>query len=139
VRDPLQILAVPTRQQILRLCWESERTAGEIAAQCPVTFGATSQHLRVLREAGFVTMRKQGRQRIYRADRQALGPLARMLEDLWASALSRLRTLAEAAASAAATAPRRPRQRPRPDRRTSPRAAKGRGQRPSRSRRERSS
>lgn len=91
----LALIAEPRRREILRLVWTRDRTAGEIAAQLPVTFGAVSQHLRLLREAGFVTVRKQGRLRIYRARPEALGPLAAALEAMWADGLERLKALAE--------------------------------------------
>lgn len=92
----LDAIALPRRREILRLVWDRERSAGEIAATFDVTFGAISQHLRVLREAGLVEQRKQGRHRYYRARKTALGPLGDYLESLWAGHLDRLRDLAEA-------------------------------------------
>ena len=91
----LSLVAEPSRREILRLVWRKERSAGEIAAEMPVTFGAVSQHLRLLREAGLVAMRKDGRRRMYVARPEALGPLAAALEAMWAEGLDRLRTLAE--------------------------------------------
>lgn len=64
-----------------------------------VSFAAVSQHLRVLREAGAVRVRREGRERWYQADRAALGPLAAWLESLWVPSLQRLAELAEAAQS----------------------------------------
>ncbi len=93
--DALALVAEPRRAQILRLVWHGERSAGEIAAQVPVTFGAVSQHLRVLREAGLVAVRKDGRHRYYVARREAFGPLADALEAMWGSALLRLKAVAE--------------------------------------------
>jgi DNA-binding transcriptional ArsR family regulator len=95
--DAVQAVAEPRRREILRLCWDRERTAGDIAGQFDVTFGAVSQHLAVLRETGLVTLRRQGTRRYYRADRQALGPLAAYLESLWVSELDAQATLAEQA------------------------------------------
>ncbi len=91
----LAAIAEPRRREILRLVWRRERAAGDIAAQMTVTFGAVSQHLRVLREAGLVVMRRDGRRRLYRADVEALGPLAAALEAMWADGLGRLKELAE--------------------------------------------
>jgi DNA-binding transcriptional ArsR family regulator len=88
--DALQVIGEPRRREILRLVWDRERTAGEIAAQFDVTFGAVSQHLAILREAGFVNVRQAGNHRFYRTDRRALGPLAQALEAMWGSALDRL-------------------------------------------------
>jgi len=94
--DEVQVLAEPRRREILRLVWERERPAAEIAAHFDVTFGAVSQHLGVLRRAGFVVLRKEGTRRWYRADRAALAPYAAMLERMWATQLDRLAGLAEA-------------------------------------------
>jgi DNA-binding transcriptional ArsR family regulator len=93
----LRVVAKPTHQKILFLVWNKERSAGEIAHHFPVTFGAVSQHLALLREADLVQVRKDGRQRFYRANRQALGPLAAYLEGIWRAHLDELRVLAEAA------------------------------------------
>jgi DNA-binding transcriptional ArsR family regulator len=94
--DGLQVIGDPTRREILRLVWDDERSAGEIADRFPVTFGAVSQHLAVLRSAGFVTVRPVGNRRFYRTDRQALGPLAQVLEAMWSTSLDRLAAAVEA-------------------------------------------
>ena len=94
--DALQVISEPRRRDILRLVWDRERSAGEIAESMPVTFGAVSQHLGVLRDAGFVTVRREGSHRFYRADRAALGPLAHALEAMWSSSLDRLAAAVEA-------------------------------------------
>lgn len=60
-----------------------------------VTFGDVSQHLGVLREAGFVTVRRAGNRRFYRANQQALGALRAVLEVMWADTLDRLASTAE--------------------------------------------
>lgn len=94
--SPLAILSEPRREQILRMVWHRERSAGEIAGAMPVTFGAVSQHLAILREAGLVRLRKEGRKRWYIADRERLGPLAAALEQMWFGKLQDLKALAEA-------------------------------------------
>jgi DNA-binding transcriptional ArsR family regulator len=92
----LAALATPRRREILRLVWSGERSAGAIHAALPdVTFGAVSQHLRVLFGAGLVSCRAEGRGRYYRARRSALGPFRNALEAQWAGALDRLKLLAE--------------------------------------------
>lgn len=95
--DAVKVIAEPRRREILRLCWDAERTAGQLADQFEVTFGAVSQHLKVLRDAGLVTVRRDGTRRYYRANRAQLGPLADYLESMWATELDRLATLAQAA------------------------------------------
>jgi DNA-binding transcriptional ArsR family regulator len=88
--DALQVVSEPRRREILRLVWDDELSAGEIAGRFDVTFGAVSQHLAVLRNAGFVRTRRDGNRRLYRADRERLGPLATALEAMWDEALDRL-------------------------------------------------
>jgi DNA-binding transcriptional ArsR family regulator len=88
--DGLQVVAEPRRRAILQLVWSRELAAGEIAAHFDVSFPAVSQHLGVLRDAGFVSVRREGRTRLYRADRKALGPLRPMLEKIWTERLDRL-------------------------------------------------
>jgi DNA-binding transcriptional ArsR family regulator len=75
--------------------WDRELPAGDIAARFDVSFPAVSQHLGVLREAGFVSVRREGRARLYRADRKALGPLRPMLQKMWGENLDRLVSLIE--------------------------------------------
>jgi DNA-binding transcriptional ArsR family regulator len=92
----LAAIASPRRREILRLVWDEEVRAGAIHAAMPdVTFGAVSSHLSALSQAGLVEVRADGRQRFYRARRSALGPLGRMLEQMWGDALWRLKVLAE--------------------------------------------
>lgn len=89
-------LASPRRREILRLVWGEERSAGEIhRALDDVTFGAVSQQLRVLDTSGLVAVRRDGRRRLYRARREALGAIATMLERLWDDALYTLTLRAE--------------------------------------------
>lgn len=94
--DALQVIAAPRRLRILELVWDRELTAGEIAAEFDVTWGAVSQHLAVLKEAGFVTVRREGKNRIYQADQAALGSLRAAVEDHWRQGLTRIKDLAEA-------------------------------------------
>ncbi|WP_347976626.1 metalloregulator ArsR/SmtB family transcription factor [Microbacterium sp. ProA8] len=65
----LDILGDPVRRRILELLAEGERSAGEIGEDVQREFGisqpAVSQHLRVLREAGFATVRPEGVRRLY--------------------------------------------------------------------------
>lgn len=88
--DPLQVLAEPRRREILAIVWEREMAAGDIAARFDVTFGAVSQHLAVLREAGFVRVRKEGNKRLYQVEKDSLGPLREILEAMWARTLDEL-------------------------------------------------
>ena len=94
--EPLQIVLEPRRREILRLVWVRERTVGEIVVHINRSFGAVSQHLAILRDAGFVTVRKDGNRRFYRADQEGLGELRAVLEAMWASTLDRLAGTIEA-------------------------------------------
>lgn len=92
----LAAVASPRRQEILRLVWTDERSAGDIHRAMPdVTFGAVSLQLAALTRAGLVRVRADGRNRFYRAERAALGPVGTMLERMWDSALWRLKISAE--------------------------------------------
>lgn len=93
--DPLQVIAEPTRRRILSLVWDEEMAAGDIAARFDVTFGAISQHLGVLRDAGFVAVRQQGNRRLYQARKRELGPLRAVLESMWAGTLDDLASAIE--------------------------------------------
>jgi len=93
-------IASPRRRQILRLVWDSERSAGDIAAAFDVSWPAVSQNLRVLKESGLVTERRDGTHRYYRADRRALGPLEAILREMWTKEIGRLGRLAEQEARA---------------------------------------
>src|SRR2546427_12843439 len=83
MKTQLEAVSNPRRRAILRLVWDKERSAGEIAANFDVTWAAISQNLRVLREAGLVRQRREGNRRLYRADRRALGPLAAVVKKMW--------------------------------------------------------
>ena len=94
--EPLQVIAAPRRLRILELVWDRELSAGDIAAQFEVSWSAVSQHLRVLKTAGFMVERREGTSRFYRADQAALGSLRAVVEDHWRRGLDRLKDLAEA-------------------------------------------
>ena len=92
----LQAIASPRRQEILRLVWKQERSAGEIHRAMPdVTFGAVSLQLRALAGAGLVAVRAEKQSRFYRARPEALGLVGAMLEKMWDDALWRLKLMAE--------------------------------------------
>jgi DNA-binding transcriptional ArsR family regulator len=86
--EAFEVLGDPVRRRILELLAEGERAAGAVAATVGAEFGisqpAVSQHLRVLRESGFATVRAEGTRRLYAVDP---GPLA-AVED-WAASLRR--------------------------------------------------
>ena len=94
--NELSIIGEPRRQKILSLVWDQERSAGEIADQLSdISFGAVSQHLSILIGGGLITVRREGRSRIYRANRGNIGPLEAYLTEFWGKKLDRLKQKAE--------------------------------------------
>jgi DNA-binding transcriptional ArsR family regulator len=89
--QPLQVLAAPRRMRILELVWVRELAAGDIAAEFNVSWSAISQHLTVLKDAGFIVERREGTKRIYRADKVALGSLRAVVEDHWRNGLNTIK------------------------------------------------
>jgi DNA-binding transcriptional ArsR family regulator len=104
----LNAIGSPRRREILRLLWQQELTAGAIHQAMPdVTFGAVSLQLKVLATAGLVESRADGQRRVYRVCRESLGPVADMLEAMWADGLWRLKLKAELKQSRRGPQPRR--------------------------------
>lgn len=97
----LQALADPTRRRILDLLAQSDLAAGEIARHFPdISRPAVSQHLAVLREAGLVRERREGRRRIYRLEPEPLRELwegwLSHYQRFWDDRLAGLKRLVEA-------------------------------------------
>ncbi len=95
MQQVIDAISSPRRRQILRLVWERELSAGDIAHQFDVSWPAISQNIAVLREAGLVTERREANRRFYRADQQALGSLRAALQEMWTLDLDRLRSEVE--------------------------------------------
>lgn len=100
----LRALSHPVRRDLIRLCGEGERTVGELADLAGLRQPTTSQHLRVLREAGLVRIEARGNKRLYRVDFQRLASVQSALHDLWATHLPRLKGAAEELAAENRTA-----------------------------------
>ena len=91
----LRAIAEPHRREILRLVWDAELSAGEIASHFEVTRPAVSQHLNVLKEVGLVSERRNGTRRLYRANPQGLAELKAFLDAFWGERLELLKQEAE--------------------------------------------
>src|SRR5262245_34958290 len=92
----LTAVQAPRRREILRMIWNEELSAGEICKrQRDITFGAVSQHLRILEESGLATKRQEGTFRYYIANKERLGCLQAYLEEMWDNSLYRLKIRAE--------------------------------------------
>lgn len=93
--EALAAIAEPRRREILHLVRDHELAAGRIASHFSVSRPAVSQHLRVLKDAGLLTERREGTHRYYRLRREGLSGIQRYLEALWDDRLDRLRIAAE--------------------------------------------
>jgi DNA-binding transcriptional ArsR family regulator len=91
----MDALGDQTRRAIFERLRSGPLSVGEIAAELPVSRPAVSQHLRVLKEAGLVTERRNGTRRLYRLDPDGLGELRRYVEDFWTDALAAFKAEAE--------------------------------------------
>ena len=87
-----------TRRLILERLRGGPRAVGELAAELPVSRPAVSQHLRVLKEAGLVTERRNGTRRLYRVDTDGLAEVRDYLESFWTDVLAAFQAAAEAEA-----------------------------------------
>ena len=93
------VLGDPVRRRILELLADGERAAGAVTEVVQAEFGisqpAVSQHLRVLRENGFATVRPEGTRRLYAVDGVGLQEVDAWLEHFrgfWAQRLDALGT-----------------------------------------------
>jgi DNA-binding transcriptional ArsR family regulator len=93
----LDAIGDPTRRRVLELLRDGPRAVGEIAEDLPVSRPAVSQHLAVLKEAGLVTDRKDGRRNLYRIDPNGLTTLRTYLESMWDDVLAAFADAAERA------------------------------------------
>ena len=73
--SPFEALAEPNRRRILDLLRDGERPAGELVDALAISQPGVSKHLKLLREAGLVSMRAEGQRRLYRLERQGLSEL----------------------------------------------------------------
>ena len=97
-RDVLfRTLADPTRRAIFeQLCREGEQTVGALTARARISQPAVSKHLSVLKQAGLVSDRHEGRQSHYSAQPGALAPLidwTRQMAGFWQSRFDQLEDL----------------------------------------------
>ena len=73
-------LAEPHRRQILDLLRAEERSVGDLVDRLTLSQPGVSKHLKVLREAGLVAVRSQGKQRLYALRSQPLAEVDAWLE-----------------------------------------------------------
>jgi len=95
LEDAIRALAHPGRRAMLRLVWVMERPATELANAAGLSRSAASQHLKLLRDTGLITVRVDATRRLYRADLARVAQIASFLDDFWATPLDRLRGAVE--------------------------------------------
>ena len=83
----LTALSDPTRRLVFERILNAPRPVAALAEGLPVSRPAVSQHLKVLKEAGLITERRNGPRRLYAANPQALGELRAVIEAMWHEAL----------------------------------------------------
>lgn len=91
--DAFTALAEPTRRRILDRLRAGEHTVGDLVDTLAVSQPAVSKHLKVLRDAGFVSSRVAAQHRVYRIEAGPFGELDRWLEPyraLWTRHLDQL-------------------------------------------------
>ena len=91
--DVFQTLADPPRRRIIETLQYGERQVGEIVEQAGVHQSGVSRHLRILHEAGFVSMRPDGQRRLYCLRPEPFRELDKWLAQyrtLWEARLDRL-------------------------------------------------
>lgn len=95
IADPWVALADRTRRQLLTRVIERPRSVSELADGLPMSRPAVSQHLRVLKEARLVQVRRTGRVHIYAPRPDGLAELRSELEGFWGQALATFKQIAE--------------------------------------------
>jgi DNA-binding transcriptional ArsR family regulator len=92
----LDALGDPTRRAVFERVARGPVSVGAIAETLPVTRPAVSRHLRVLREAGLVTPRRQGTRNLYALDERGLEDLHAWVTRHWDEVLARFATHVDA-------------------------------------------
>jgi DNA-binding transcriptional ArsR family regulator len=95
IDSAFRALADPTRRRIIELVALRGMTAGDIAGHFHSTRPAVSQHLTVLRNAGLLSERREGRTRIYQAKPETVDEVVRHLQSFWSGRLQELKRQAE--------------------------------------------
>jgi len=91
----LDALGDPTRRAVLELLRGGEHSVRELTDATAVSQPAVSQHLRVLRDAGLVSVRPEGTRRFYRVDLDGLAGLRAWVDRFWDDALAALTAYVE--------------------------------------------
>lgn len=90
---PFEALAEPNRRRILDVLRDGERPAGDLVEALALSQPGVSKHLKLLREAGLVSVRADGQRRLYRLEPDGLADLEAWLRPyrhFWAGRLAAL-------------------------------------------------
>jgi DNA-binding transcriptional ArsR family regulator len=96
--DAFQALADPTRRHLVEVLRGGEKQVGDLVAQAGIQQSGVSRHLRILHQAGFVTVRPDGQRRLYALRSEPFRELDAWLDqyrDLWEARLDRFGTALE--------------------------------------------
>jgi len=96
--DVFNAIAEPRRRTIIEVLAGGDQAVGQIMARLRIAQPAVSKHLGVLRKVGLVTVRKEGRQRLYRLNAPELKPVhdwAKKFAEFWTNQLDRIKDRAE--------------------------------------------
>ena len=109
--DPFTALADPTRRRIVEALRHGERPVGAIVRQAGVHQSGVSRHLRLLHDAGFVSVRADGQRRLYALRPEPFRALDAWLADyrrLWEARLDRFGAALERRQRATTSTPGKP-------------------------------
>lgn len=93
--DPFGALGDPNRRTIVSMLARGPRSVREIADEMPISRPAVSRHLRLLHEAGLVTVESKGTRRLYQLDDLGADAVRAFLEQVWGEAAARFTLVAE--------------------------------------------
>src|SRR5262245_270091 len=110
--DVFQALADPTRRRIVEALRAGEQQVGEVVEKAGIHQSGVSRHLRILQEAGFVSMRPDGQRRLYSLEPEPFRELDNWLSEyrkLWEARLDRFDAALEKRQQRAGRGPKRSR------------------------------
>jgi DNA-binding transcriptional ArsR family regulator len=93
--SPWKAIADDSRRQILLMLKEKEKTPTEIVKRFDFTLPALSTHLRVLRDAGLVSERREGQNRLYSVNREKMAEMVQFFDTFWDYKLKSLKEYVE--------------------------------------------
>jgi DNA-binding transcriptional ArsR family regulator len=91
----MDALGDPTRRAIFERLAAGPRAVGELAGELPVSRPAVSQHLKVLKDAGLVSVARAGTRRLYRLDPDGVGAVRAYFDEFWNQALAAFKAAVE--------------------------------------------